>query len=567
MNNIRRKTRTITVGGIKIGSDYPVRVQTMANTDTNDIEQSVLQAERCIKAGTELLRYTTQGTKEAENLGIIHEKLHEKGYTTPLVADIHFNPHVAETAAKLVEKIRINPGNFVNSKDGEYTENEWNDELQRIKEKLFPLLDICKEHDTCVRIGVNHGSLSKRIVSRYGNTPLGLAKSCMEFIELCEEAGFYNLILSIKASNTRVMVYAVRMLVEMMNASGKNYPLHLGVTEAGSDTEGRIKSAVGIGTLLSEGIGDTIRVSLSEAPEAEIPVAKAIVDYINTYEPPTNCTDANCPKLTSYCKRESYIIDTIGGNNAPVVITGTPTTSGQTSSLHEDFTIKTLPRYMELNADNIDAGKISEIKHNPQKIILLTTEKHDYINTVRAAINTLTSQNIHNPIIAYKKYNEADITQLQIKSAIDFGGLLIDGLIDGIYINNTTAQIPAEEICETSYQILQSSRARFSTTEYISCPSCGRTKFNLPERVKEVKRATKHLKGLKIAVMGCIVNGPGEMADADYGYIGAGFGKVSLFKGKECIIKNIPEEEAIEKLLEIINKDNITAKKHIDNEK
>lgn len=540
----------------------------MANTDTNNIEQSVLQAERCIKAGTELLRYTTQGTKEAENLGIIHEKLHEKGYTTPLVADIHFNPHVAETAAKLVEKIRINPGNFVNSKDGEYSENEWNDELQRIKEKLFPLLDICKKHNTCVRIGVNHGSLSKRIVSRYGNTPLGLAKSCMEFIELCEEAGFYNLILSIKASNTRVMVYAVRMLVNMMNESGKNYPLHLGVTEAGSDTEGRIKSAVGIGTLLSEGIGDTIRVSLSEAPEAEIPVAKAIVDYIGTYEHLTNYNVTNCPKLTSYCKRESNIINNIGKNNAPVVITSSPVaTHEQESSLHEDYTIKTLPLYMKLDADNIDADNINRLKQNPQEIILLTTEKSDYINTVRAAINTLTSLKILNPIIACKKYNEDDITQLQIKSAIDFGGLLIDGLIDGIYIDNTTSQITIDEICETSYQILQSSRARFSTTEYISCPSCGRTKFNLPERVKEVKRATKHLKGLKIAVMGCIVNGPGEMADADYGYIGAGFGKVSLFKGKECIIKNIPEEEAIGKLLEIINKDNITVKKHIDNKK
>ena len=280
MNSIRRETKSITVGSIKIGSEYPIRVQTMANTDTNDIEASVSQAKRCIEAGAELLRYTTQGTKEAENLGIIHNKLQSEGYTTPLVADIHFNPHVAETAAKLVEKIRINPGNFVSSKEGEYSEKEWAEEINKIREKLFPLLDICKQHNTCVRIGVNHGSLSKRIVSKYGNTPLGLAKSCMEFIDLCEEAEFYNLILSIKASNTRVMVYAVRMLVEMMEKSGKNYPLHLGVTEAGSDTEGRIKSASGIGTLLSEGIGDTIRVSLSEAPEAEIPVAKNIVEYI-----------------------------------------------------------------------------------------------------------------------------------------------------------------------------------------------------------------------------------------------------------------------------------------------
>lgn len=549
MNSIRRETKSITVGSIKIGSEYPIRVQTMANTDTNDIEASVSQAKRCIEAGAELLRYTTQGTKEAENLGIIHNKLQSEGYTTPLVADIHFNPHVAETAAKLVEKIRINPGNFVSSKEGEYSEKEWAEEINKIREKLFPLLDICKQHNTCVRIGVNHGSLSKRIVSKYGNTPLGLAKSCMEFIDLCEEAEFYNLILSIKASNTRVMVYAVRMLVEMMEKSGKNYPLHLGVTEAGSDTEGRIKSASGIGTLLSEGIGDTIRVSLSEAPEAEIPVAKNIVEYINTYNYSTTIQPKQLSRKTSYNKRKSNEIHNIGGENVPIVVTN----KANNTEIHEDYTIDNIPNKVLLEVEKIDTSTLELLKTHPEQIIFLTTKEHNFIGTIRLGIEILSKNNIYNPIIVTKRYNENNLSLLQIKSAIDFGGLLIDGLIDGIYINNENRAISEEEVCETSFQILQSTRARFSTTEYISCPSCGRTKFDLPERVKEVKKATKHLKGLKIAVMGCIVNGPGEMADADYGYIGAGFGKVSLYKGKECIVKNIPEGEAIKKLLEIIN--------------
>lgn len=549
MNSIRRETKSITVGSIRIGSEYPIRVQTMANTDTNDIEASVSQAKRCIEAGAELLRYTTQGTKEAENLGIIHNKLQSEGYTTPLVADIHFNPHVAETAAKLVEKIRINPGNFVSSKEGEYSEKEWAEEINKIREKLFPLLDICKQHNTCVRIGVNHGSLSKRIVSKYGNTPLGLAKSCMEFIDLCEEAEFYNLILSIKASNTRVMVYAVRLLVEMMEKSGKNYPLHLGVTEAGSDTEGRIKSASGIGTLLSEGIGDTIRVSLSEAPEAEIPVAKNIVEYINTYNYSTTIQPKQLSRRTSYNKRKSNEIHNIGGENVPIVVTN----KANNTEIHEDYTINNIPNKVLLEVEKIDTSTLELLKTDPEQIIFLTTKEHNFIGTIRLGIEILSKNNIYNPIIVTKRYNENNLSLLQIKSAIDFGGLLIDGLIDGIYINNENRAISEEEVCETSFQILQSTRARFSTTEYISCPSCGRTKFDLPERVKEVKKATKHLKGLKIAVMGCIVNGPGEMADADYGYIGAGFGKVSLYKGKECIVKNIPEGEAIKKLLEIIN--------------
>ena len=347
------------------------------------------------------------------------------------------------------------------------------------------------------------------------------------------------------------MVYAVRLLVKMMIETDKNYPLHLGVTEAGSDTEGRIKSAVGIGTLLSEGIGDTIRVSLSESPEAEIPVAKNIVEYINSFNSTEFSADIQYEKATSYNRRKSNISGHIGGNNAPVVITNTAVEN----SLHEDYTLNNLPDYINIDTEEINETIINKLHQAPNRIILLTSKSTNYVQTIRDAIYLLTRNDIFNPIIATKEYTEEDLNLLQIKSAIDFGGLLIDGLIDGIFIDNKTDKIDQEAICETSFQILQSSRARFSTTEYISCPSCGRTKFNLPERVKEVKQATKHLKGLKIAVMGCIVNGPGEMADADYGYIGAGLGKVSLYKGKECIVKNIPEETAIDKLLEIIHND------------
>ena len=330
---MRRTSKEIQVGNLRIGGNNPIRIQTMANTDTNDIEASVAQAKRCLEAGTELLRYTTQGTKEAENLGKIREALRAEGIELPLVADIHFNANVAEVAANLVEKVRINPGNFVTGKHGDYTDEEWNDELRRIREKLHTLLSICKDKGTAIRIGVNHGSLSPRIMSRYGNTPLGLATSCMEFIELCEQEGFTNLILSVKASNTRVMIYAVRLLVQMMDAKGKNYPLHLGVTEAGSDDEGRIKSAVGIGTLLSNGIGDTIRVSLSEAPEAEIPVARKLVDYIESQrtnilplskgECPTGEGVCNSSLKTEYSRRKSTPIDKIGGDNPVVIVANT----------------------------------------------------------------------------------------------------------------------------------------------------------------------------------------------------------------------------------------------------
>ena len=516
---MRRTSKEIQVGNLRIGGNNSIRIQTMANTDTNDIEASVAQAKRCLEAGTELLRYTTQGTKEAENLGKIREALRAEGIELPLVADIHFNANVAEVAANLVEKVRINPGNFVTGKHGDYTDEEWNDELRRIREKLHTLLSICKDKGTAIRIGVNHGSLSPRIMSRYGNTPLGLATSCMEFIELCEQEGFTNLILSVKASNTRVMIYAVRLLVQMMDAKGKNYPLHLGVTEAGSDDEGRIKSAVGIGTLLHDGIGDTIRVSLSEAPEAEIPVARKLVDYIESQRKNSTTNTQQSSLKTEYSRRKSTPIDKIGGNNPVIVISN----QKLNTNLKPDYTADEI---LALNQEIAIVEDLSQLN------TLLSTDK---------------------PIIVKKQFEIDDLETLQIHAAAFFGPMLIDGLIDGIWLSNKSNYITDEQVNDIAFEILQSSRCRISKTEYTSCPSCGRTKFDLPKVVRQVKEATQGFVGLKIAVMGCIVNGPGEMADADFGYIGAGMGKVSLYKGQECVMKNIPEEEAIDKLLELIN--------------
>ena len=517
--NTRRKSKEIQVGDLRIGGNNPIRIQTMANTDTNDIEASVAQAKRCLQAGTELLRYTTQGTKEAENLGKIKDALRAEGINLPLVADIHFNANVAEVAAQLVEKVRINPGNFVIGKQGDYTDDEWNDELRRIREKLHTLLSLCKDKGTAIRIGVNHGSLSPRIISRYGNTPLGLATSCMEFIELCEQEGFTNLILSVKASNTRVMIYAVRLLVQMMDAKGKNYPLHLGVTEAGSDDEGRIKSAIGIGTLLHDGIGDTIRVSLSEAPEAEIPVARKLVDYIESQRSHSSFLTPHSSLKTDYSRRKTTTINNIGGDNPVVVVADTQLNT----SLKPDYT----------------ANEIETLK---QSVAIIDT-----LEDLTPLLAT------DKPVIFKKTFAINDLETLQIQAGAFFGPLLIDGLIDGIWLSNQSDLITAEQVNDIAFELLQSSRCRISKTEYTSCPSCGRTKFDLPKVVRQVKEATQGFVGLKIAVMGCIVNGPGEMADADFGYIGAGMGKVSLYKGKECVMKNIPEEEAINKLLELIN--------------
>ena len=459
----RRHTTTTKVGNLEIGSEHPVRVQTMANTSTNDIDGSVAQANRCFAAGAELLRYTTQGMREVESLAQIRKAVQEfsSSGVTPLVADVHFQSDVADAAAKVVEKVRINPGNYIDParkfKQIDYTDEEYQTELERLRNRFVQLLDICKEHKTALRIGVNHGSLSDRIMSRYGDTPEGMVESCMEFLRVAVAEDFKDIVLSIKASNTRVMVTTVRLLVWQMAEENMAFPLHLGVTEAGEGEDGRVKSAVGIGALLADGIGDTIRVSLSEAPEKELPVAKALVDYF--------------------------------------------------------------------------ANEQQSIRYAP------TTQVKVEGSTV------------------YYSNEDTDWATFQLHAAAECGRLLWDYNCTELILNNE--HFAADDLIRLSKDILQAARVHMYKTEYISCPGCGRTLFDLEQTIAEVKAATAHLQGLKIGIMGCIVNGPGEMADADYGYVGAGRGKVSLYKGKECVLKNIPQEQAVEQLLELIKKESV----------
>ena len=452
----RRISSVAHVGSIAIGGDNPIRIQSMATTDTNDTEASVVQAKRIIDAGGELVRFTTQGTREAENMKNISARLKADGYMTPLVADVHFTAHTADVAAQYCEKVRINPGNYVDPgrtfKHLEYTDEEYQEELKKIEAKLVPFINICKEHHTAVRIGVNHGSLSDRIMSRYGDTPEGIVESCMEFLRIFRREQFSDVVISIKASNTVVMVTTVRLLVKTMDQEDMHYPLHLGVTEAGEGEDGRIKSAVGIGALLTEGIGDTIRVSLSEEPECEIPVARKLVDLI-----------PECMKLRAEAE----------------------------ASIKDDT-------------------------------ITITLDAPDW-------------------------------ETLQLKAAMSVGALLIDRKATKLEL--CAERFSRSDLNSLSDAILQAARIKFTKTEYISCPGCGRTLYNLQETIAKIKAATKDLVGLKIGIMGCIVNGPGEMADADYGYVGAGRGKISLYKAKECIEKNIPEAEAVDRLLELIRKD------------
>ncbi len=456
MSYQRRDTTVAHVGPVAIGGDNPIRIQSMTTTNTNDTEACVAQAKRIIAAGGELVRLTTQGTREAENMRNISQALKEQGIMTPLVADVHFNARVADVAAQYCEKVRINPGNYVDPartfRHLEYTDEEYQSELQKIDARLVPFINICKQHHTAVRIGVNHGSLSDRIMSRYGDTPAGIVESCMEFLRIFRREDFTDVVISIKASNTVVMVQSVRLLIEAMDREDMHYPLHLGVTEAGEGEDGRIKSAVGIGALLTEGIGDTIRVSLSEEPECEIPVARQLVDLI-----------PECARLRS--EAEAAISD----------------------------------------------------------------------DTIRLQLDA------------------ANVEQLQLKAAMAVGALLIDRKATKLVI--TSPLLTEEQAVTLADAILQAARIKFTKTEYISCPGCGRTLYNLQDTIRRIKAATAHLVGLKIGIMGCIVNGPGEMADADYGYVGAGPGRISLYRQKECVEKNIPEAEAVEKLLQLIEED------------
>lgn len=534
----RRPTLEVRVGNTAIGGNNPVRIQSMASTSTMDTEASVAQARRIVDAGAELVRFTAQGVREAANLGEIRRRLRESGCDVPLVADIHFNPRAAFAAAEQVEKVRINPGNFVDPgrtfRKIEYTDEEYAAELRRLEEALVPFLETCRANDTAIRLGVNHGSLSDRIMSRYGDTPAGMVESAMEFLRVCRSHGFDRVVISIKASNVVVMVETVTRLVEAMDAEEMHYPLHLGVTEAGDGEDGRIKSAVGIGALLREGIGDTIRVSLSEEPEAELPVARKIMDYIDLM---ATAASVEAPRdgrfrLGKGMRRMSREIGAVGGSRVPVV----PAVDGITG-------------LKEIDAEAVIAGNVDIA---PDDIILLSASGDVPGMTLEAAINILVAEGIDNPVILRGVYNGLDADTVRLRASIDLGALLLKGFADGIEI--VSDALKPDDASRLALAILQSARLRISHTEYIACPGCGRTLFGLQQTLTRVKEATSHLKGLKIGVMGCIVNGPGEMADADYGYVGAGVGKISLYKGKECVEKNIPAEEAVSHLVELIKK-------------
>lgn len=537
----RRLSREVNIGGVPLGGSNPVRVQSMTNTSTMDTDGSVAQCKRIADAGAHYVRLTAQGVREAENIGIIRNRLREEGYTVPLVADIHFNPRAAFAAAEVTDKVRINPGNFVDPgrtfKKLEYTDAEYSAELDRIDKAFSPFIEVCRQHSTAIRIGVNHGSLSDRIMSRYGDTPAGMVESAMEFLRVAVKREFFDIVISIKASNVVVMVETVRRLVKAMEAEGMSFPLHLGVTEAGDGEDGRVKSAVGIGTLLAEGIGDTIRVSLSEDPEAEIPVAKALVDYICARGGSSSVGGEYAPGYNPVMpqRRKSTAIAGIGGDNLPAVIA-----DGET----------TLDCYVTLDAADTAESNIALAKANPDKILVVTTSHINRSGSIQALAHSLTTAGIDNPVIPMIDYGDAPVEDVTLMAAADFGAMLLNGIRDGIWIkgdrldNATTVRI--------ALGILQATRLRISKTEYIACPGCGRTLFDLQSTLKAVKEATSHLKGLKIGVMGCIVNGPGEMADADYGYVGAASGHVSLYKNKECVEKNIPQSEAIPRLIALI---------------
>ncbi|MDE5745628.1 MAG: (E)-4-hydroxy-3-methylbut-2-enyl-diphosphate synthase [Paramuribaculum sp.] len=551
----RRPSSEVRVGNVVIGGTNPVRIQSMTNTSTMDTPGSVAQCERIHSAGADIVRLTAQGVREAENIGRIRAELRSKGVDVPLVADIHFNPKAAFEAARQVEKVRINPGNFVDPgrtfRKISYTDEEYAEELRKIDEALTPFLKLCSEHNTAIRIGVNHGSLSDRIMSRFGDTPAGMVESAMEFLRVCVRRNFTDVVISIKASNVRVMVETVRRLVRAMDKENMHFPLHLGVTEAGDGEDGRVKSAVGIGTLLAEGIGDTIRVSLSEAPENEVPVAAFLADYISSFEKAPAIDGEYAPAFDPINPRRRLSVeaDGIGGDREPVVIGADSNAEYDADSTPDEFA-DTWTNYVELSVPCSD----DELRRLPKNTPVVITSTHpNYQGAVSATVHRMTTLGIDNPVILKVVYTGITVEEVMLRAAVDMGAPLMNGLADGIWIESDS-MTPAA-LSHLAFGILQSARLRISRTEYIACPGCGRTLFNLETTLRRVKEATAALKGLKIGVMGCIVNGPGEMADADYGYVGAGVGKVSLYKGKECIEKNIPEEDAVKKLIEFIEKD------------
>ncbi len=547
----RFKTREVRIGNTALGGNNPIRIQSMTNTDTMNTEATVAQSIRMIESGCEYVRITAPGVKEAENLANIKNELVKRGYQTPLIADIHFNPKAAEIAASIVEKVRINPGNYTDRNIGkfEFTDKEYQEELKKISERIFPLIEICKKNQTAIRIGTNHGSLSNRILNRYGDTPEGMAESAMEFIRILNGFYFHNLVLSMKSSNVKVMIASTRLLVAKMKTEGFNYPIHLGVTEAGDAEDGRIKSAAGIGALLHDGIGDTIRVSLTEDPEFELPVARKIVDfYTKTISENISETLAFPANPYQYDKRKSLLINEIGSNQAVKIVGDN---KADYSCINNQLVNnKTTLSIEYLIVDNLEFFENDTLYKNLSDKILVFNLKNQNSFQERKLFSLLNKYQIESPVIIKKTYNIADLEQFQMKAAADLNALLVDGFCDGIWIENPNFDL--DIITKTSFNILQACGVRISKTEFISCPSCGRTQFRIMDALKLIKERTSHLKGLKIAVMGCIVNGPGEMADAHYGYVGAGYGRITLYKGKEVVEKNIPEYEALDKLIDLI---------------
>lgn len=598
----RSKTRSVQVGNIEIGGNNPIRIQSMTTTNTLNSDDTIEQSLRIIKAGGELVRITAQGVKEAENLENIKKGIREAGFDTPVAADIHFNPKAALTAARLVEKVRINPGNFVDKRNDNskavFTDEEYNSELQKIEEKFVPLINICKENKTALRIGVNHGSLSDRIMNRFGDTPEGMVESAMEFLRICIHEDFLNVVISLKSSNTRVMVQANRIMFAQMKNEEMNFPLHLGVTEAGEGEDGRIKSAVGIGTLLADGIGDTIRVSLTEPPENEIPVAQKLVNYIDERTDHKEIKEVSLIPVDffEYARRKTTRTLNVGGECLPVVIANSKgsndlqpefiylggnimidTPNGESNYIVDEevweqqvfHNENVFPMYssfnslyfsenksaelnfLKINCTDVNDENLLKIKDKKNLVLILETSNKNGFADQRAAFLKLMNAGCDIPAIIKRTYKENNLEDLQLKSACDIGGLFLDGMGDGIWIENKDG-IDDQEIINTSFGILQASRVRTSKTEYISCPGCGRTLFDLQKTTAEIRERTAHLKNLKIGIMGCIVNGPGEMADADYGYVGAGSGKITLYKNKEVVKKNIPEENAVDELIQLI---------------
>ncbi|MBX7044099.1 MAG: (E)-4-hydroxy-3-methylbut-2-enyl-diphosphate synthase [Ignavibacteria bacterium] len=617
----RYRTRSVNIGGVALGGDNPIRVQSMTTTDTMDTTATVEQSVRIIEAGSDYVRITAPSINEARNLENIRKELRSRGFDTPLIADIHFTPNAAEVAARIVEKVRINPGNFADKKKfsiTEYSDSQYAEEVERIRQRFSPLVKICKEYGTAMRIGTNHGSLSDRIMSRFGDTPLGMVESALEFVRICEDIGYREIVLSMKASNPKVMIEAYRLLIVKMEEEGMNYPLHIGVTEAGDGEDGRIKSAVGIGSLLEDGIGDTVRVSLTEEPEHEIPVALKLVRRYDSRDPHDPIPEIAGPGFDpfSFSRRNTGTSGKIGGNNVPVVvINATAEILGGHEGLRNcgyyysesldkwnigdtapdylyigknQLTYKlpgTLKRicdydawkdladkaeavplltkdeflserletrsefFVSLRDTDIDDEVISALKKDTNAVVMLSSLNRHRMPALRRAFSELTAGGCNAPVIIELDCTGLDDETLSLYSATDAGALLADGFGDGIRIN---ADNHAGKINSIAFGILQATRTRISRTEYISCPSCGRTLFDLQETTAMIRSRTDHLKGVKIAIMGCIVNGPGEMADADYGYVGSGPGKITLYKGREIVKRSIDTEVAVDELINLI---------------